>query len=64
MPEMNDSDSQGFKTPSTFKIGSVVRFFEENLPTLMNRNFLTTERILKIKDVLERYESESFISGI
>ena len=37
---------------------------EENPPTLINHNFLTTEPILKVKDVLESYESESFISGI
>ena len=38
--------------------------FFENPPTLINHNFLTTEPILKVKDVLESYESESFISGI
>ena len=38
--------------------------FPENSPTSINHNFLTTEPILKVKDVLESYESESFISGI
>ena len=38
--------------------------FSENLPTAVNHNFLPTEPILKVKDVLESYESEPFISGI
>ena len=38
--------------------------FSENPPTSINHNFLTTEPILKVKDVLESHESESFISGI
>ena len=36
----------------------------KNLPTSINHNFLPTESILKVKDVREGYESESFISDI
>ena len=38
--------------------------FLENPPTSINHNFLTTELILKVKDVFEIYDPESFISGI
>ena len=40
------------------------RILKKNLSTLINHNFLPTEPILNVKDVLESHESESLISGI